>query len=126
MLFFNSSSLAMMILAMAAAPAPAQGFVTTPHGGGPQICRALRLRGGGEAGGAAARGARGGGEGSDVFSEAHIIGRGPLEPTRPFVSDLLEGRKALVTGGNRGIGEAITVALVKAGAKVCVVAGNEE
>lgn len=39
---------------------------------------------------------------------------------------MLEGKKALVTGGNRGIGEAITVALVKAGAKVCVVAGDEE
>lgn len=54
------------------------------------------------------------------------IGRGPLEAVRPFVPDLLKGRKALVTGGNRGIGEAITVALVKAGADVCVMAGNEE
>lgn len=55
-----------------------------------------------------------------------LIGRGPLEAVRPFVPDLLKGRKALVTGGNRGIGEAITVALVKAGADVCVMAGNEE
>lgn len=114
-----------MILAVAA-PALAQGFMSTPRRG-PEHCRALRLRGGGGAGAgeAGARG-RGGGGGSDVLSEAHIIGRGPLEPTRPFVSDLLQGKKALVTGGNRGIGEAITVALVKAGARVCVVAGNEE
>lgn len=54
------------------------------------------------------------------------IGRGPLEPVRPFVSSLLEGRRAVVTGGNRGIGEAITVALVEAGAKVCVMAGDEQ
>lgn len=67
------------------------------------------------------------GGGSDVpNTEAAIIGRGPLEPVRPFTPDLLQGKKALVTGGNRGIGEAITVALVKAGAKVCVMAGNEE
>lgn len=124
MLFFNPSLV--MILA-AAAPARAQGFVSASRPG-PGHPRALQLRGGaGEGAGRAGGGGRGGGKGgSDVLSEAHIIGRGPLEPTRPFVSDLLEGKKALVTGGNRGIGEAITVALIKAGARVCVVAGNEE
>lgn len=61
-----------------------------------------------------------------LCAQQELIGRGPLEPVRPFVPDLLKGKHALVTGGNRGIGEAITVALVKAGAKVCVMANSEE
>lgn len=68
---------------------------------------------------------RGEGDGTHT-GDTELVGRGPLEAVRPFVPDLLKGRKALVTGGNRGIGEAITVALVKAGADVCVMAGNEE
>lgn len=62
----------------------------------------------------------------DAHVSGELIGRGPLEPVRPFVSNLLLGKKALVTGGNRGLGEAITVALIKAGAKVCVMASNEQ
>lgn len=116
-MFFNSS----LAMVLATAAPFAQGFVRTARRG-PEHHRALRSRGGAGAG----AGGAGGGERGGVLSEAHIIGRGPLEPTRPFVPDLLEGKKALVTGGNRGIGEAITVALVKAGAKVCVVAGDEE
>lgn len=76
----------------------------------------------------------GGKVGEEVIADAQerglltkpVLGRGPPEPIRPFLPKLLEGKRALVTGGNRGIGEAITVALVMAGAKVCVLAGNEE
>lgn len=87
----------------------------------------LRWRGGSSVDAAASTGpqeaaaeAAAGQEESEV-----MIGRGPLEPVRPFSPDLLAGKRALVTGGNRGIGEAITVALVNAGAQVCVMAGNE-
>lgn len=69
---------------------------------------------------------RGGSSATEDPNAEIMIGRGPQEPVRPFVKDLLLGRKALVTGGNRGIGEAITVALVKAGAQVCVMANSEE
>ena len=81
---------------------------------------------GGPSTGARAAGASAGGEAAQTSAAEGLLGRGPQTPVRPFVPDLLRGRKALVTGGNRGIGEAITVALVKAGAQVCVMAGNYE
>ena len=64
--------------------------------------------------------------GAQITEPQQVIGRGPMVPVLPFVPSLLEGRNALVTGGNRGIGEAITVALVKAGAKVWVMANSKQ
>lgn len=37
----------------------------------------------------------------------------PPEPAFPWRSDMLEGKKAIVTGGTAGIGAAITIALVR-------------
>ncbi|CAM9269780.1 unnamed protein product [Discosporangium mesarthrocarpum] len=42
----------------------------------------------------------------------------------PFREDLLSGKKAIVTGGNRGLGAGCVQALVKAGAEVAVIARN--
>lgn len=110
---FTSLPAALLSLSALSPTATVQGFVVpgAVHRAADTHASVLNLRGGVDKE-----------EGKDEI----MIGRGPLEPVRPFVADLLEGKKALVTGGNRGIGEAITVALVKAGAKVCVVAGNEE
>ncbi|CAN0180681.1 unnamed protein product [Scytosiphon promiscuus] len=48
----------------------------------------------------------------------------PAEPAFPWRSDMLEGKKAIVTGGSAGIGAAITIALLQAGASVVVLARN--
>lgn len=115
-MFFNMSNSPLVRLLMLLVLLPQ----ATPFLHSSTTATVLRWRGGSSADAPVA------GTSVAAAAEEMMLGRGPQEPVRPFVSDLLEGRKALVTGGNRGIGEAITVALVKAGAKVCVMAGNEE
>lgn len=44
----------------------------------------------------------------------------------PMSDRFLEGQTALVTGGNRGIGRAVAVALAQAGAKVAITGRNPE
>ncbi|CAM9865213.1 unnamed protein product [Ectocarpus sp. 4 AP-2014] len=46
----------------------------------------------------------------------------PAEPPFPWRSDMLAGKTAIVTGGSAGIGAAITIALLQAGASVAVLA----
>ncbi|CAN0173041.1 unnamed protein product [Pylaiella littoralis] len=48
----------------------------------------------------------------------------PEEPPFPWRSDMLAGKTAIVTGGSAGIGAAITIALLQAGASVAVLARN--
>ena len=47
------------------------------------------------------------------------------KPYYPVFIDL-EGKKALVTGGSKGIGKAITVALAEAGADIAVVSRTDQ
>lgn len=118
----NSVRVSSLLLLLLLRPFQVGAFMSTTTTTGRSI---LVLRGGSsaeESTKAAAEAA----EAAAVPTAEIMIGRGPQEPVRPFVPDLLLGRKALVTGGNRGIGEAITVALVKAGAQVCVMANSEE
>eukprot|EP00904_Undaria_pinnatifida_P009770 jgi/Undpi1/5923/HiC_scaffold_2.g01197.m1 len=46
----------------------------------------------------------------------------PVEPPFPWRSDMLAGKKAIVTGGSAGIGAAITESLLRAGCGVVVLA----
>lgn len=103
-------------------PLQAQAFVIRPTA----VDSIITWRGGSSAGVPAAAAAAEEPREPAAAADNVMIGRGPQEAVRPFVPDLLKGRKALVTGGNRGIGEAITVALVKVGAQVCVMAGDKE
>ncbi|MEM7094493.1 MAG: SDR family oxidoreductase [Actinomycetota bacterium] len=50
----------------------------------------------------------------------------PTVPASPFRNDLLNGRKALVSGGGSGLGKAIALGLAQAGAHVTVAARRIE